>query len=178
LYLEELGPLDKARESEIGAAPGAWYEAAQQWDWRNRAEAWDESERERIEQGWKAFRVEWRGKERRVAEALLEKAEQMLQFPIAKVSRIITEGGEQVTQIVEPADWRFADITRMAKTASEIARLAAELETQRQRIHIEENDDLSDGQRIERLQAIIDVLRSREDQATGEAATADEAGTD
>lgn len=158
--------------------PAAWYEAAKEWRWRERAEAWDETERERIRQEWRAFAVEWRGKERRIAEALLEKAEQMLQFPVAKISRVIAENGDQITQIVEPADWRFTDVTRLADTASKLARLAAELETQRQRVEIEEVDDLDDGQRIKRLQAIIEVLQSRENQAAGEAISADEAEID
>lgn len=106
--------------------PGSmWSIRAAQWHWRERAAAWDAEQVALQEQELARARAEWKGKEQRMAEGLLEKATQMLAFPIAQ-RRVDSETG---VTIVEPGDWRFADVAKMADTASKLARLAMEMVT-------------------------------------------------
>lgn len=59
------------------------------------------------------------------AEALLDKVDQMLAFPISRTTTVHEgKGGKRTTIIVEPADWRLADVATIIKTASALGRLA------------------------------------------------------
>lgn len=113
-------------------APGAWRRAYQQYQWKARAEAWDavmleEQARQEAEK-WAARRAEWREKEFSYAQALIEKAQLMLRA--FAVARTVTEDGGR-TIIIEPGDWRPSDIARFLDTASKLARLSTEMDTDR-----------------------------------------------
>jgi hypothetical protein len=121
---------DAWRKSRGAAAsrkrPGsAWFKRSAQWHWLDRCAAWDAEQVALQEQELAAARAEWKGKERRMAEQLIEKATQMLAFPVAQ-RRVETATG---VTIVEPGDWRFADVARIADVASKLARLAMEMVT-------------------------------------------------
>lgn len=107
-----------------------WYAASEKWHWKARAEAWDlhvarvanremEDERlrrqkEMVEWEWDAFRQ------------LKERIDQMLRYPLAKVTRPDEEGG---VTVVEPVGWRQRDIIGFAKVASELGRLSVGMAT-------------------------------------------------
>jgi hypothetical protein len=128
-----LGPERTIEEAWRRAAKDAkgrrpankWTQRAAQWHWLDRCAAWDAEQVALQEQELAAARAEWKGKERRMAEQLIEKATQMLAFPVAQ-RRVETATG---VTIVEPGDWRFADVARIADVASKLARLAMEMVT-------------------------------------------------
>lgn len=105
------------------AVTAQWKTVARRFRWEDRAEAYDNYLSRMDEVRWLARREELRSKEWEVAAKLLDRAEQMLKFPLAK-SR--TEADGRVT-IIEPTDWSFSDIPRVVETASKIARLAADM---------------------------------------------------
>jgi hypothetical protein len=70
--LEEAFRRVAAEEGLGGQRPGgAWREAAERYRWRERAEAWDQAQREQLAQGENARRFDARERRRRVIDALL-----------------------------------------------------------------------------------------------------------
>lgn len=129
-----------AKSREVARnSPKSWRDAAEKWQWRQRAEAWDESERLHDEQTWLERREQLREREWAAAQKLIEKAEGMLQFPLASTSRE-ERGGESggviAVTTVTPARWGMADAGKLMDTASKLARLSTGLAT-----NIEEHRD-------------------------------------
>lgn len=133
-----LEAVNRAREQKgqgrSNYLPGSWRRACKKWQWRERAQDWDLHVAEEAEREWLRFRESWRDKERGLAEALVEKAEQMMRFPVARVSRT---GEDGAVTIVEPAGWTFATARGLAETASRLARLASEMETDRRHVTLD-----------------------------------------
>ena len=130
-----------------------WYGASQRWHWPERAAAWDAHQHDLAMRQWEERAAELRGREWQAAQALLEKAEQMLKFPLVSVrheDEIGPDGRPTAVTVLEPGDWRVVDAARMAEVASKLARLAAEMETERERV-------ISDAD----LDREIAVLRAR-----------------
>lgn len=108
----------------------SWRRACEQWQWRKRAEAWDESERQKLEEEWADRRAEIRTKEWDKAQELIARAETMLKHPIVeRIAEHTTEDGEKQIIVLKPVNWRAADIPRFLEAASKLARLAAQMET-------------------------------------------------
>ena len=103
-----------------------------QWEWVERAVAWDEH-MSRLEQ--RAAEVQaaerakvWVDRDEKLRESrylmsqkLLDKADQMLRFPLATVTRDNPDG---TTSVVKPARWTMAHAGRMIQAAFEQAQLA------------------------------------------------------
>lgn len=121
----------KRREKYRGV-PGSWRDNAERWDWSERAEAWDEAEHLRIEAEWEARRQELRNSEWKMSGELLDKAKQMLMFPLARTEHE-QRGETTVITSIYPSRWSMGDAGRLIETASKIGRLAAEMETDRVR---------------------------------------------
>jgi hypothetical protein len=100
------------------------------FDWQARVDRAKELDDEAQLKQWEQRRREWKQEEWDVAHKLLEKAEQMLQFPVGETVRERPDGS---VVIVKPAKWRATDIARYAEVASKLVRLAAEMETERER---------------------------------------------
>jgi hypothetical protein len=132
----------KPRQSSI---PGAWSRASARWQWR----------------------TEWRETEFANAKALAEKAALMLRA--FTVARTVTEDNGR-TIIIEPGDWKPADIARFNDTASKLARLAAEMDTERQRQDVTIDFDLDDWKRKreERLKQVEDIDGGNDGTTDGE----------
>lgn len=105
------------------------------WNWVARAGVYDnymanleQAKRERAltseAQKWAERQIEHREKAWRVSQALIEKAEMMLKFPL---TRQRTADGKT---IVEPLKWSLTDAARLLETADKTARLSAELPTE------------------------------------------------
>lgn len=126
------------------SAPTRWREASATWHWKERAEAWDLAEleirRQQEEQRWRDRRVEWKEKEWAMAAQLLEKANQMMQA--LRVARTVIED-EGRTIIIEPVDWGPGDLAKFADMASKLARLSAEMETERKKVGVTLDDVLA-----------------------------------
>lgn len=142
-YLEKRGLDGKARGSAQKRArpslPRSWKAAAEQWEWSTRADAWDHAMRLRSQQKWEDRRDELRSLEWKTAQALIAKAQNMLEYPLATTSRE-ERGGEDgkiiaVTTVI-PARWGMGDAGRLLDTASKLGRLAAGMAT-----NIEERRD-------------------------------------
>ena len=81
------------------------------FDWPERAAAWDAHMRTKEEDKWAEFLEGLREKERKVADALLDKAQEMLGKPLA-----------------DDTDWRVVDSARLASEGSKLGRKAAGVE--------------------------------------------------
>jgi hypothetical protein len=129
---------EKARKRPAQTSPGAWREAVVKWNWEARAHAWDDYEHERLEEEWETRRKQLREVEWVTAQALIEKAKQMLVFPLASTTREqVEEGGKMVTvTTVNPARWNLRDAATLAETASKLARLAASLPTDKSEVNV------------------------------------------
>ena len=66
-----------------------------------------------------------------------ERAENMLAFPIIKRTvQEVCECGEPSVTIIEPVDWSARDAVAFARAASELARLAADMEKATESKHV------------------------------------------
>lgn len=109
----------------------AWRKLRKDWDWDNRALAWDESQRIKEDKRYEDARRTWRGKEEEVrqrewdmARKLIDRAEEMLNYPL--VQQTIDHEKSKVT--IEPARWSARDIPAYVKLATELARAASDLD--------------------------------------------------
>ena len=116
-------------------APGHWRElaAGKDWNgqpidgaltWADRAAAWEDHLAALERQKWVKRRLELKEKEWDVGEKLLERAQEMLLFPVAATMT------EDEKTIIMPAKWTMRDIPAVAAAASKIARLAADMATE------------------------------------------------
>jgi hypothetical protein len=92
--------------------------------WAERAAAWDDHLAALERNKWVERRLALKEKEWDIGEKLLEKAEQMLMFPMAITA---SEDGQTV---IMPTKWTMRDIPAVAQAASKIARLAADMATE------------------------------------------------
>lgn len=152
---------EKGRKVATGA-PMRWRKALETWHWKERAEAWDLSEleirRQQEEQRWRERRVEQKDKEWAASQALLEKANQMLQA--MRVARTVIED-EGRTIIIEPVDWGPGDLARFLDLFSKLGRLSAEMETERKKVGVTLDDVLAglpDGYREAVRAALADTI--------------------
>lgn len=137
LYNEERRERQKASDSVSESddrnvsPPQTWREIAQLWKWEERAADYDQHvaylERMELEDRRRA----WREKEHAAAQALIAKAEKMLDFPIATTTRTVRKEGDKtiITQVITPGKWTFATVAAMAGMASKLGRLALGLDT-------------------------------------------------
>lgn len=98
------------------------------YDWQRRVAAWHALQNAKDQEKWEERRREWRERAFRLAELMAEKAELMLKVPI--VQHVTQANG---VTIIEPADWSFNTVPQMAAVSDKLARLAAEMPTDRQR---------------------------------------------
>ena len=115
--------VTKGRKGSLHPAM-SWRRNCDRWHWRARAAAYDLEQDRLTQEEWEARQAEWRQREWTMGSALYDKAEQMLKFP---VTRITSEDGRVV---MNPADWKPSDVARYADTGSKLARLAADMETE------------------------------------------------
>lgn len=125
-----LAAYNAEREEQGGVrrtkVPGAWDRAAKQWQWRERAEAWDEHQRQREESAWERRRRDLRKQEWITSQALIDKADQMLKFPLAKTTKEdkSADGKNVVVTTVLPMNWSMRDAANLLKAASQLGRSA------------------------------------------------------
>lgn len=137
------------RQDSVKRASGSWHYWSATWKWEERAAAYDrhldllrrvqveESEKAEAEK-WAQERREIRKRELAMAGALIKRAEEMLSFPLTTVTEdTVIEGGKAIhRKIVEPAKWTFSTAARLIDLADKLMRLAAEMETEHQKIDI------------------------------------------
>lgn len=113
--------------------PSSWRDSARRWRWLERAQAWDAQVAEQESAEWDSKRRQLRDQEWEAAQSLIDKARQMLVFPLARTQRAEKDvDGRVITEtIIIPAKWSMRDAAAMFDIASKLMRLAAELETGR-----------------------------------------------
>ena len=147
--------------------PGDWKDHMLKYRWKERVEAWDASLLDERRQEWADRREEWRQQEWDLAENMHKKVLDMMVFPIARVTR---EQDGKVT-IIEPAEWKIADIPKMATVISKLARLATGMATERTEEIDFDPSQLTDEE-LEEIEETGDVravlARHKQDQGNGE----------
>ena len=122
---------------------GFWKRWYRGHEWRSRAEAYDaylDEEKRRAEaQKWRQRGEDLVEEQYKLAVAMLEKARQMLAFPLVRQTvEQRDEDGRPVRVIIEPARWTFGTAARLAQVAVELGRLATGLPTRNeQSVHFE-----------------------------------------
>lgn len=102
----------------------AWKVIMARWRWDERAEAWDNYQRQLDLARWQERRDAIREKEFELADRLFEQALAMSRWPIGQPQRIVNEDG--TVTVINPTDkWTKADAARFAKIASDLSRRAA-----------------------------------------------------
>lgn len=143
--------LEKLVQSWAGSGPTRHLATVKEWSskysWQERIARYHElliaRQREETERRWVARREEERERAWGFANKLIERAEQMLSFPLAtveKVSNTRREGTNIIVEertIIQPVRWSQRDIAQFAETASKMARLAAGMETERAALDID-----------------------------------------
>lgn len=148
--------LDQGHErshSKVAAALGVhrslvsrW---AQRWLWTERVKAWEDHMREVEEAAymkaaeekaaqWAERRQAIRDKEWELGQKLITRAEQMLGFPL--VTTKIQDGATTVA----PAKWMAQDIPRFLELADKLIRLAAEMESDTQKVELKVKNELEE----------------------------------
>jgi hypothetical protein len=140
--LEETGTADVPGEQKKWkrwCALNNWVVRATAYErWAREQELMEQEERQSGETArWARVRTEQRDKQLAVGQALIAKAEAMLQFPLAEVTRVTEvyeDGRAKTVQTFTPAKWRFGDVARMVDVGAKLVRLAAEMETEYHRV--------------------------------------------
>jgi hypothetical protein len=118
-----------------------WQERAVEYErWRRTREQVAEEQAQAAEQHkWDEVRKSERERGLNIGRALLEKAQAMLQFPLAEVERVTAvyeDGRPKEIQVFKPAGWNFGTVARMIEVGSKLVQLMAELDTERHRIDL------------------------------------------
>jgi hypothetical protein len=107
LYLRQNGEYTKAEKAK--SWPGSWDRALIQYNWRDRAEAFDAEER-RVKEAHRKRYVEQLDEEaHKIAVDALKKAKKMLDWPLARTE--IEDNGK--THVLIPAGWNQNTAIRM-----------------------------------------------------------------
>jgi hypothetical protein len=120
-----------------------------------------EAVREAID--WHRERARIRSEALENGKLLIDKARQMLKFPIAQT--VIEDG----RTIIKPARWSMADAAKFVETADKLQRLAAEMETSNSKVTIEDAREtyerLIEGHMkqygVDRETAVTDLLATK-----------------
>jgi phosphoribosylformimino-5-aminoimidazole carboxamide ribonucleotide (ProFAR) isomerase len=110
---------DKKGAKKINSISGAWTDAYNKFEWKKRSQAWDAHKREEDMIRWEERRKEWKEKQWTTAEQLLEKTQQMLQYPL------VTSVSQDGKTIINPAKWSFRDAAAFMETASNLVQSAS-----------------------------------------------------
>ena len=98
---------------------------------------------------------EWEDKAWRAANALLEKAEQMLKFPVVETR---TKDGQT---IVVPARWSVDTIARLAQAADKMARASTGVESEPKESDFDWIKSLPEGVSAEDVEFVLDELAAQ-----------------
>lgn len=97
------------------------------YDWQRRVAAWQALQHAREHAKWEERRREWRERAFSLALKLADKAEEMLKFPV------LDKSYENNFTVLEPAKWTYNTPPQMLAFADKLARLAAQMDTERRR---------------------------------------------
>ncbi len=141
------------------------------WQWVERVASWTVHEaelrraaEERVmgadAERWALERKAYRDTALELGKKLIERAQQMMTFPLAATTRTVEADGITQHITVEPARWRQADVAQFVSTADKLVRLALDLDTERVNVS-------GDGVRemVKRMAALGGLTPDEEEQA-------------
>lgn len=102
---------------------GAWKKAVDAWDWKRRAEQYDAHLSSQQNEEWQKRYGEFREREWNLVERLLNKVEQMLEFPLAKVEReqkALDNGNIVAVTNIYPMRWTMRDAASILDVAAKL----------------------------------------------------------
>lgn len=131
---ERQAQHEKARKSAAfkpaQSVPSTWNDIKREYEWDTRARAYDEHRTAREERLWEKRKRRLREEEWKAYQQLLDKARQMLVFPLARTHRETSEDGKTIITTVNPSKWALRDATAFFELASKLGRLASGQETE------------------------------------------------
>jgi len=133
---------NKKSQKKSNYTPGAWRDAYKQWNWKERAEAWDAYELNHQAELFQERADAWRAGRFDDAEELRDKARQLLKLPVIRRTGKDGDGTPYTVEAVLPTTLKAA--AQILKTADELARI-----TTRETLPKIETDVTSDGDKIE-----------------------------
>lgn len=118
-----------------------WNERVAEYErWRMARRQWEEEQRTAKEAArWEQVREEERNRGLKIGQALIEKAQAMLQFPLAEVERVVSvydDGREREVQVFKPAGWNFGTVARMIEVGSKLVQLMSQMPTERHHVDL------------------------------------------
>ena len=116
---------NESAEKGVGrrnSVPSSWDKAAQKWNWKKRAACWDAYQRRLDQEKWVSRRNELREREWQMSQSALNKAEEMLKFPVAR--KVSNDG----LTVVDPGKWTFRDAIAILVQASDLGRRACQMD--------------------------------------------------
>jgi len=156
VYTTEMAEKSSGKRGKL---PGAWNAAVRAWRWYQRAEAFDAYIDQKEDREWERRRQQHRRKEMELSQLLIEKAEQMLQFPLATTSKETREAGGNTINVttIEATRWALRDAAGIIKVADELARLGLGMSTNQTTAVVGEMEKLGNVEELsdEQLQQII-----------------------
>ena len=107
--------------------------------WAERARAYDThlatQAQKAAQELWTQRQLDLRAKEWEASSDLFERGKQMRRAPVFRqtTTDVLSENGKTInrTVIIEPADWREADVSRTVEEASRLGRKAAEMDQEK-----------------------------------------------
>ena len=115
---------ERAEKGEEGRGrfPGSWARASDAWDWEARAAEYDGYHSQIAQDAWDERFKAFQEKKWEIVEKLLQRANQMLDFPLAEIKREeTTENGRLVAIThIHPARWTFRDAAAMLEAVAKL----------------------------------------------------------
>ncbi len=155
--------------------PTRWSKWSRDNQWHARATSWDayvdelelEERRKALEDSagvWADRRRDQRDKEWDVSQDLVRKAQDMLAWPLEEVVTVDKyEDGREKTIIIRPTKWNLRDAAAFIETADKLARLAAEMATDRSKDRDEsEAEAVNERAVLRRILQDSDAMRAAE----------------
>lgn len=151
----------KARGSARNPAtvPSSWREVARQRQWKERAAAYDEEQLRVADIEYSERRLKLRGRAMDAAEEMLERAMEMLQFPLMEV---VSVDGKT---IIKPARWTFDTVPKLMAMIERFLRsdelfVTVKVPEQTQMFHGVDVDSIDDA-RLLQIAAILEEAQKR-----------------
>jgi len=146
VYNEERALAGTERRAGV---PGAWTRALVKWRWRERAEAWDKAEQERVEAEWGERRAQIRERDFAQSLQLRDLAQKILdEGPKFIKSRRRVSGTQEIITVA--LDGHLA--VKALEASSKLQRLAAEMADPAQKVDI-----TSGGKTISVREVVVEI---------------------
>lgn len=125
----KVSKSQQKKSDALKRPPAAWYSAAKDWKWSDRASEWDAHQRSIEEDELLEARRRWTKEKVELKDAIVAKLRRMLLFPLERKTSDVTETidpdtgiTKQHITIIEPAGWRLRDIANLARIADQLMR--------------------------------------------------------